>query len=85
MTNTYTVVLIPDPDAGGYVAYVPAIPHCVTEGDTVEEAIAMAQDAAAAMIASMSDHDEAIPIEPVGRTIVAAISVPVSALAESAA
>lgn len=40
---TYTVVLIPE--AGSYVVHVPALPGCVTYGDSVEHALAMAEDA----------------------------------------
>lgn len=40
----YTVVLTPDPETGGYTVTVPALPGCVTAGDTVDEAIANAQD-----------------------------------------
>ncbi|CAI1492299.1 HicB-like domain-containing protein [Thermococcus nautili] len=32
------VVLEPQPE-GGYVAYVPALPGCVSQGETVEEAL----------------------------------------------
>ncbi|HET7093989.1 MAG TPA: type II toxin-antitoxin system HicB family antitoxin [Thermomicrobiales bacterium] len=41
----YVVVLTPEPDASGYTVVVPALPGCITEGDTVEEALAMARDA----------------------------------------
>ena len=34
----YTVVLIPDLEDGGYVVTVPALPGCVTEGGTFQEA-----------------------------------------------
>ena len=73
----YTVVLIPDPDEGGYVAYVPAIPGCVTQGETVDEALAMAADAAAGMVADMADHGEEVPLEASG-ALVASVEVPVS-------
>jgi predicted RNase H-like HicB family nuclease len=42
---TYTVVFEPDLEAGGYVVTCPALPGVVTEGDTLEEARAMAADA----------------------------------------
>ncbi|MBI2339124.1 MAG: type II toxin-antitoxin system HicB family antitoxin [Deltaproteobacteria bacterium] len=32
-------------DEGGYVVYIPALPGCVTQGDTFEEAQRMARDA----------------------------------------
>ena len=65
----YTVVLVPDERDGGYVAYVPVIPGCVTQGETPEEAIAMAADAAGGLLASMADHGEDIPAEPLGALV----------------
>lgn len=70
----YTVVLIPDRRAGGYVAYVPAIPGCVTQGESIEQALAMAKDAATALTADMADLGEDVPAEPFG-AVVAAIDV----------
>ena len=35
--RTYTVVLDPDLDEGGYTVTVPALPGCVTQGETVEQ------------------------------------------------
>lgn len=80
----YTVMLIPDLEMGGYVAYVPAIPGCVTQGETVEEALAMAKDAADAMLAVAAEHDEDIPTEPDG-IVIGTITVEVPALAGTAA
>jgi hypothetical protein len=34
----YTVILEQEPD-GGYIATVPALPGCVSQGDTREEAL----------------------------------------------
>jgi hypothetical protein len=34
---TFKVVLEPS-EEGGYTVYVPALPSCVSEGDTIEEA-----------------------------------------------
>jgi len=42
--HTYSIVLDPDPD-GGYTVTVPALPGCITEGDTVEECLANAREA----------------------------------------
>lgn len=80
----YTVVLVPGERPGGYVAYVPAIPGCVTQGNSVEEALDMAQDAASGMIESMVDHDEEVPTENTG-TIVASIDVAIPAAASAVA
>ncbi len=40
----YTVVFEPQPE-GGYTITVPALPGCISEGDTLEEARRMAADA----------------------------------------
>ena len=34
----FTVILTPDKEDGGFAAECPAIPGCISEGDTVEEA-----------------------------------------------
>ena len=38
------VVLEPS-DEGGYTVYVPSLPGCVSEGDTIEEALTDIQEA----------------------------------------
>lgn len=42
--HSYTVILEPQP-GGGFTVVVPALPEVVTEGETEEEALAMAEDA----------------------------------------
>ncbi len=49
---------------GGYVVYVPALPGCATQGETFEEAEAMAKDAIEEYLKTMRDLKEEIPIEP---------------------
>ncbi len=46
MQLTYTLLLEPDPEEGGYTVTVPTLPGVVTQGETIEEAIAMGKDAA---------------------------------------
>lgn len=41
----YTVLLTPDLESGGYTVAVPALPGCVTDGETVEEALTRASEA----------------------------------------
>jgi len=68
----YTVVLIPEPEEGGYSVIVPALTGCVTQGETMEEAIAMAQDAIAGWIMVAQKHGEEVPEEtqhPISVTI----------------
>ncbi|MGH2560934.1 MAG: type II toxin-antitoxin system HicB family antitoxin [Thermomicrobiales bacterium] len=45
MTIRYTVVLTPDIESGGYTVTVPALPGCVTDGETIEQALERAQEA----------------------------------------
>jgi len=40
----YTIILTLDEKQGGYTATVPALPECVAQGGTEDEAIANAQD-----------------------------------------
>ena len=59
----YTVVLLPDEETGQLVAYVPAIPGCVTQGATVEDALRMARDAAQLVLEDMAETGEELPTE----------------------
>lgn len=59
----YTLLLIPDPEEGGYTVRVPALPGLTTEGDTIEEAIANARDAIGLWIKDAEKHGEPIPEE----------------------
>jgi antitoxin HicB len=59
----YSVVLIPDPQDGGYTVFVPTLPGCITEGDTVEEALANARDAILSYLADVKASGEPIPEE----------------------
>jgi antitoxin HicB len=42
----YTAVFEPDKELGGYTAYIPALPGCISEGDTFEQAAANIHEAA---------------------------------------
>jgi predicted RNase H-like HicB family nuclease len=59
----YTVVLAPDQDDGGYTVTVPALPGCVTEGDTLEEALANAKDAIQLYLEDLEASGEPAPEE----------------------
>ncbi|MGH2487598.1 MAG: type II toxin-antitoxin system HicB family antitoxin [Ktedonobacterales bacterium] len=58
---TYTVVLKPAPE-GGYVVSVPTL-GCVTQGETYDEAIAMAQDLIQGWVEMLAERGETIPVE----------------------
>jgi antitoxin HicB len=59
---TYTVVFEPDEEAGGYTVTCPALPGLVTEGDTLEEARAMAVDAIRCYLESLRKDGEPLPL-----------------------
>jgi predicted RNase H-like HicB family nuclease len=58
----YTVVLEQEQD-GGYVASVPALPGCVSQGDTREAALANIREAIELYLDDCRDTGDPIPIE----------------------
>ncbi len=54
---------MPESEEGGYSVIVPALPGCVTQGETIEEAMEMAKDAIAGWIAVAEEHGEPVPEE----------------------
>lgn len=50
-------------EEGGFWAEVPALPGCVTQGETLDEIMAMAKDAIAGYLECMVKHGEQIPVE----------------------
>lgn len=56
----YDVEFIPS-EEGGYVAVVPALEDCASEGDTLEEAQAMIADAVEGWLAVAKDEGLFIP------------------------
>lgn len=59
---TYTVHIEPA-EEGGYVAFFPALPGCHTQGETIEEVIAMAKDALALYLTFLREQGDPIPLE----------------------
>lgn len=59
-TVKYLVYLEPA-EEGGYIVSCPALPGCVTQGETREEALAMIKDAIEGYIASLKKHGEPVP------------------------
>jgi predicted RNase H-like HicB family nuclease len=57
---SYTVLFEPA-EEGGFTATSPALPGLVTEGDTLEEARSMAQDAIRAYLESLRKDRQPIP------------------------
>ena len=59
----YSVILTPE--EGGYVVTVPALPGCVTEGDTLEEALANVREAVELYVESLRARGLPVPEETV--------------------
>ncbi len=59
---SYTVLFEPA-DEGGYIVHVPALPGCVTQGETFEEAHAMAADVIRLYIETLKDSGDDVPVE----------------------
>ena len=54
-------VFIEQDEEGRFVATCPALPGCISEGDTREEALANIQDAIAGYVESLRKHGEPVP------------------------
>ena len=60
---SYSVIYESAPE-GGYVATVPALPGCHTQGETLEETERNVKEAIEVYIESLLAHGEPIPEEP---------------------
>ena len=63
MRRRYTVILEAE-EEGGYHAFCPTLPGCHSEGETVEEALRNAQEAAELYVESVLAYGEPRPEEP---------------------
>jgi len=59
---TYKLLLREEPE-GGYTAFVPTLEGCVTYGETLDEAIRNAKEAAELYIESLKESGETVPTE----------------------
>jgi len=59
----YTVILERDAEGRGYTVLVPALPGCITQGRTQQEALSRAREAIAAYIESLEADGEPVPEE----------------------
>lgn len=60
MQHTYKIMLHKEPE-GGYTVSVPVLPGCVTYGENIDEAIAMAKDVIALYVEELQSRGEVIP------------------------
>jgi predicted RNase H-like HicB family nuclease len=73
----YTFTMLFEPaEEGGYVVTCPALPGLVTEGDTLEEARRMAQDALRGYIESLLEDGVSVPSDktPIAEPIEVALA-----------
>ena len=75
-TVSYRVLLREEPE-GGYTVTVPTLPGCITYGETIPEAVAMAKEAIELYVESLIAHGEEIPTEE--STLETTVMVPVHA------
>jgi antitoxin HicB len=67
MARSYSIVLDPAAE-GGFTVRVPRLPGCITEGDTLDEALANAREAITAYLLSLRDDGLELP-EPDGGAV----------------
>ncbi len=73
---TYSV-RFEEAEEGGYNAFVPILPGCMTQGDTLEEAKENIKDAITGYIAVLKEDNEPIPVES-SKHISIKIKVPIN-------
>lgn len=73
---SYTVIFEPA-EEGGFVASVPALAGCATQGETFEEAVEMVKDAIQGYIEVLREEGEEIPQEK-ENMVVTKVSVPLT-------
>ena len=61
---TFRLTIVTEPDGDGFYAYAPALKGLHTCGDTEEEALRNAVDAAIAYLRSLLKHGDPIPVGP---------------------
>ncbi|MDB5284107.1 MAG: hypothetical protein JWO06_3182 [Bacteroidota bacterium] len=58
--RTYKIHLHKEPE-GGYTVIIPALPGCITWGESIEHATVMAREAIEGYIATLKDIGEPVP------------------------
>ena len=57
---TYKILLHKEPE-GGFTVSVPVLPGCITYGENIDEALAMAKEAIELYLEELKDRGEVIP------------------------
>lgn len=69
----FAVILTPDLEDGGYTAECPAIPGCISEGDSVEETLCNIKEAIEGCLETLAAQQQPVPVN--GDVIVATVEV----------
>ena len=64
MSSKYFYPAIFEPEDTGYSVYIPDIPGCMTQGETLDEALEMAQEAIGLMLEDTDEQDYPKPSSP---------------------
>jgi len=64
---SFTVRPLSDDEGGGYLVEFPDLPGCMSDGETIEEAIVNAEDAMRCWIEAMREAGRPIPPPTAGR------------------
>lgn len=68
LTLPYRMEIVPDPDEGGYAVFFPDLKGCGSCGETIEEAVAHAQEAKTDWLMAAIEDKRSIP-EPVDEEV----------------
>ena len=60
MQHTYKILLNKE-EEGGYMVTVPALPGCIIQGDSIEEALSMTKEAIELYVEELAARGEIIP------------------------
>jgi len=74
MKNYVFTVKIERGEDNHFVVSVPALPGCFSQGDTYEEALAMAEDAIRGYLQLMIEKGKPIPVEEKPKKVMLAIN-----------
>ncbi len=69
MTDRYEIIIFWSAEDDAFVAEVPELPGCMAHGDSQEQALANAKEAARLWIDTAREFGDAVP-EPKGRRLV---------------
>jgi antitoxin HicB len=76
MTREYNYTVVYEPsDEGGYVVFFPEFPNLATQGETLEEARAMAADCLRGYLETLRENGETPPDAPKGKAITESVRV----------